>query len=95
VQCTEWDKFVPALNDRNVVLIPHCLTEKCEDEIKEMSARKEVGDVPQDEKAPSMGAKSLCIPFDQPEGIVKGETKCCNPNCKNVAEKWCMFGRSY
>ncbi|MCJ1291205.1 ribose-phosphate pyrophosphokinase 1 [Xylographa carneopallida] len=93
---TSWDEFVPALNAKNVVLIPHCLTESCEDEIKELSARKEVGDeTPQDEKAPSMGAKSLCIPFDQPEGIVKGETKCTNPHCKNLAEKWCMFGRSY
>ena len=90
---TSWDEFVPALNAKNVVMIPHCLTEKCEDEIKELSARKEVGDeTPQDEKAPSMGAKSLCIPFDQPTGIVKGETKCTNPNCKNLAEKWCMFG---
>ena len=91
---TSWDEFVPALNAKNVIMIPHCLTEKCEDEIKEMSARKDVGDdTPQDEKAPSMGAKSLCIPFEQPEGIVKGETKCTNPNCKNKAEKWCMFGR--
>ena len=95
IKVTNWDDFVPALNAKNVVLIPHCLTEKCEDEIKELSARKEVGDVPQDEKAPSMGAKSLCIPHDQPEGIVKGETKCTNPNCKNLAEQWCMFGREY
>lgn len=92
---TVWDHFVPALNAKNVCLIPHCLTEKCEDEIKEMSARKEMGDEPQDEKSPSMGAKSLCIPFDQPEGIVKGETKCTNPNCKELAEAFCLFGRSY
>ena len=95
VQVTNWDDFVPALNSKNLVLIPHCLTEECEDDIKELSARKEVSDVPQDEKAPSMGAKSLCIPFKQPEGIVQGETKCTNPNCKRLAEKWCMFGRSY
>ncbi|MCJ1369063.1 ribose-phosphate pyrophosphokinase 1 [Loxospora ochrophaea] len=93
---TSWDDFVPALNAKNVCLIPHCLTEKCEDEIKELSARKEVGDeTPEDAKAPSMGAKSLCIPFEQPEGIVKGETKCTNPNCGNLAEQWCLFGRSY
>ena len=95
VHVTNWDDFVPALNNKNLVLIPFCLTEECEDEIKELSTRKEVGDVPQDEKAPSMGAKSLCIPFEQPEGIVQGETKCANPNCKRLAEKWCMFGRSY
>lgn len=93
---TNWDDFVPALNAKNVVLIPHCLTEECEDEIKELSARKdEDDDSPADEKAPSMGAKSLCIPFEQPEeGIAEG-TKCTNPGCKRKAEKWCLFGRSY
>lgn len=93
---TKWEDFVPALNEKNVCLIPFCLTEKCEDEIKEMSARKdEDDDTPEDAKAPSMGAKSLCIPFEQPEGIIVGETKCTNPNCKNMAEKWCMFGRKF
>ena len=93
---SDWDDFVPALNSKNVCLIPSCLTEKCEDEIKDLSARKEENDdTPQDERAPSMGAKSLCIPFDQPEGVVKGETACCNPQCKNKAEAWCLFGRSY
>jgi prolyl-tRNA synthetase len=92
IQCTDWEQFVPALNNKNVLLIPHCLTERCEDKIKELSARKAEGDTPQDEKAPSMGAKSLCIPFEQPEGIVEGETECINPECTNKAEKWCMFG---
>ncbi|ETN45146.1 proline-tRNA ligase [Cyphellophora europaea CBS 101466] len=96
-QITNWDDFVPALNDKNVCLIPHCLTEECEDQVKELSARKaeEQSGVPQDERAPSMGAKSLCIPFDQPAGIEKGVTACTNPKCSNKAEAWCMFGRSY
>ncbi|KAL9035372.1 MAG: hypothetical protein Q9214_006611 [Letrouitia sp. 1 TL-2023] len=90
---TSWDDFVPALNAKNVCLIPHCLQEKCEDEIKELSARKDAGDEePEDAKAPSMGAKSLCIPFEQPGGIIKGETKCTNPHCDNLAESWCLFG---
>ncbi|ORY02039.1 hypothetical protein BCR34DRAFT_493412 [Clohesyomyces aquaticus] len=96
IQLTEWDKFVPTLNGKNVVLVPHCEGEKCEDEVKEMSARKEVGDnTAVDAKAPAMGAKSLCIPFEQPEGIKEGETKCINPNCKNFAKAWVLFGRSY
>ncbi|RMZ84673.1 hypothetical protein DV737_g972, partial [Chaetothyriales sp. CBS 132003] len=80
-QLTNWDDFAPALNDKNVCLIPHCLTEECEDQVKEQSARKaeEQSGVPQDDRAPSMGAKSLCIPFDQPGGIEKGVTKCTNP----------------
>lgn len=92
---TNWDDFTPALNSKNVCLIPHCLTEECEDQIKELSARKAEEDSgePQDARAPSMGAKSLCIPFEQPEGIEKGVTKCANPHCTRFAEKWCMFGR--
>ncbi|KAL8967209.1 MAG: hypothetical protein Q9183_003024 [Haloplaca sp. 2 TL-2023] len=98
IKITNWDDFVPALNDKNVCLIPHCLEEKCEDEIKELSARKaaEESDEPEDAKAPSMGAKSLCIPFEQPaEGIEKGVTKCTNPNCSNMAKAWCLFGREF
>ncbi|KAL8807928.1 MAG: hypothetical protein Q9182_000394 [Xanthomendoza sp. 2 TL-2023] len=98
IKITNWDDFVPALNDKNVCLIPHCLEEKCEDEVKDLSARKaaEDSDEPEDAKAPSMGAKSLCIPFEQPsEGIEEGKTRCTNPNCKNLAKAWCLFGRSY
>ena len=94
---TNWEEFSPALNSKNLCLIPHCLTEECEDEIKEMSARKaeeESGEA-EDAKAPSMGAKSLCIPFEQPEGIEKGVTKCTNPKCTRTAEKWCLFGRKF
>ncbi|OKL64236.1 putative proline--tRNA ligase [Talaromyces atroroseus] len=96
-QITNWEEFTPLLNEKNVLLIPHCLTEECEDQIKDLSARKaeEDLDVPQDARAPSMGAKSLCIPFEQPEGIEHGVTKCLNPHCTKLAEKWCMFGRSY
>ena len=90
-----WDDFVPSLNAKNVNLIPHCLTETCEDKVKDLSARKQVDDgTPEDEKAPSMGAKSLCIPFDQP-GRFEKSTKCLNPQCNNEAEAWCLFGRSY
>ena len=91
----DWKDFVPALNDKKLCLIRHCLEGKCEDLIKEMSARKDKGDVPEDARAPSMGAKSLCIPFEQPDGILPGETRCTNPNCGQLAQKWVMFGRSY
>ncbi|KAK2627752.1 hypothetical protein QTJ16_002398 [Diplocarpon rosae] len=92
----KWDEVVPALDAKNVVLIPHCLAEKCEDKVKDLTAGKpEEAEGPLELKAPSMGMKSLCIPFEQPEGIVKGETKCLNPECEAFAEKWCMFGRSY
>jgi prolyl-tRNA synthetase len=93
----KWDEVVPALDAKNVALIPHCLAEKCEDKIKDLTTGRDdsADEGPANQKAPSMGMKSLCIPFEQPEGIVKGETKCLNPECNSFAEKWCMFGRSY
>ncbi|KAI5285239.1 ribose-phosphate pyrophosphokinase 1 [Ascosphaera aggregata] len=94
---TNWDEFTPALNDKNLCMIPFCCEEDCEDEIKAMSTRKaeEESGVAQDAKAPSMGAKSLCIPFNQPAGIIPGVTRCTNPNCKRFARNWVLFGRSY
>lgn len=96
IKVTNWADVIPALDAKNVVIIPHCLAEKCEDKIKELTTgRDEPSDIPGEKRAPSMGMKSLCIPFEQPEGIVKGETKCLNPECGSLAESWCMFGRSY
>ena len=50
---------------------------------------------PQDERAPSAGAKSLCIPFDQSHWapIEAGKTKC--TACGQDAKHWTLFGRSY
>lgn len=89
----QWSDFVPTLNDKNVILVPHCLGGPCEDEIKDDSKGTIEGQEV-DARAPSMGAKSLCIPHDQPEPIAEG-TKCINPKCGQAAEKWVMFGRSY
>lgn len=89
----DWKDFVPTLNDKNVILVPHCLEGECEDEIKKDSAGNVEGQEV-DARAPSMGAKSLCIPASQPEDIAEG-TKCVNPKCGKEAKKWVMFGRSY
>ena len=50
---------------------------------------------PTDERAPSAGAKSLAIPFDQSRwpAIEPGKTKC--TACGQDAKRWTMFGRSY
>ncbi|CAG8579518.1 12778_t:CDS:10 [Ambispora leptoticha] len=89
----KWEDFVPTLDNKNFVLTPWCEEGKCEDEIKERSARTNTEQEPQDEKAPSMGAKSLCIPFDQPKepALVPGETKCVN--CGKDAKRYGLFGR--
>ncbi|PPQ77542.1 hypothetical protein CVT26_006155, partial [Gymnopilus dilepis] len=92
VEVTEWDKFVPALDAKNVVVMPWCDREACEDDVKERSGRAAE---PQDERAPSAGAKTLCIPFDQSRWapIEPGKTKC--PACGQDAKHWTLFGRSY
>jgi prolyl-tRNA synthetase len=95
LKITKWEDVIPALDNKNVVLIPHCLGGACEDKIKELTTSVSAEEGPDGQKAPSMGMKSLCIPFEQPEGLVKGETKCLNPECGKLAEQWCMFGRSY
>lgn len=55
--------------------------------MKENSKGRVDVDAPEDSRAPSMGAKSLCIPFEQPQGehkLVPGVTKCvqCGENSK-------------
>lgn len=64
---TNWAEVVPALNARNLVIIPFCEVPSCEDRIKEMTKsegeQRELG--PDGKPLPSMGMKSLCIPFDQ------------------------------
>ncbi len=37
---TEWSQFVPALDRKNLVLIPWCEAVKCEEEIKDRSGRR-------------------------------------------------------
>ncbi|KAH9019415.1 prolyl-tRNA synthetase [Lactarius hengduanensis] len=89
---TEWEKVVPTLDDKCVVVLPWCEVESCEDDIKERSGRAAE---PQDERAPSAGAKSLAIPFDQGhwDPIIPGKTKC--PACGRDSKRWTLFGRSY
>ncbi len=88
-----WEDFVPALNNKNVILSPWCGVLECEEDIKDASAKKAEEEIEEevDEKAPSMGAKSLCIPFEQPE--LKEGTKCVR--CGKPAVNYTMFGRSY
>ncbi|KXN89153.1 Putative proline--tRNA ligase C19C7.06 [Leucoagaricus sp. SymC.cos] len=92
IPITKWEQLVPALDNKCVVVMPWCERTECEDEIKERSAK---GAEQTDERAPSAGAKSLAIPFDQSrwDPIVPGQTKC--PNCGQDAKRWAMFGRSY
>ncbi|KAL5514198.1 hypothetical protein ACEPAG_2286 [Sanghuangporus baumii] len=91
---TKWEDLVPTLDSKCVAVLPWCEVEECEDDIKERSARASASEA-QDARAPSAGAKSLAIPFDQGRypAIEPGVTKC--PACGKDAKRWTMFGRSY
>uniref|UniRef100_A0A915J000 proline--tRNA ligase n=1 Tax=Romanomermis culicivorax TaxID=13658 RepID=A0A915J000_ROMCU len=73
------------------ILTPFCGLGDCEDKIKKDSAKED----PTDLTAPAMGAKSLCIPFEQPKKVIVGKTKCCHPSCNQTAQFYTLFGRSY
>jgi prolyl-tRNA synthetase len=97
VKLTDWDDVIPTLDRKNVILVPWCEDSECEDIFKERSSKQESADADSpgeraDERAPSMGAKSLCIPFEQPsEGVT--DLKCIQ--CGKDAKVWGLFGRSY
>ncbi|CAN6674925.1 hypothetical protein TRVA0_072S00386 [Trichomonascus vanleenenianus] len=84
------EDFVPLMNKKNVLRAPFCGDGPCEDDIKDRTTASE-GDEDYDERAPSMGAKSLCIPLglDAP----KEGTKCVG--CGKPAKYITQFGRSY
>ena len=44
-----------------------------------------------------MGAKSLCVPFEQPkeEEKLKSDGQCIHPECGQPAGSFTLFGRSY
>ncbi|NXC50694.1 SYEP ligase, partial [Penelope pileata] len=82
------EDFQKELDSGKIVQIPFCGEIECEDWIKKTTAR----DQDLEPGAPSMGAKSLCIPF-QPLHELQSGAKCvCG---KNPAKFYTLFGRSY
>uniref|UniRef100_A0A670I2V8 Bifunctional glutamate/proline--tRNA ligase n=1 Tax=Podarcis muralis TaxID=64176 RepID=A0A670I2V8_PODMU len=82
------EEFQTALDSGKIVQIPFCGEIDCEDWIKKTTAR----DQDLEPGAPSMGAKSLCIPF-KPLCKLENGAKCvCG---KNLAKFYTLFGRSY
>ncbi|PSC73094.1 prolyl-tRNA synthetase [Micractinium conductrix] len=75
-----WDDFMAALDRKHMVLAPWCDEEEAEEEVKKKSASKE-----------AMGAKTLCLPLEQPD-LPEG-TKCFVTG--KPAKNWALWGRSY
>ncbi|XP_005182957.1 bifunctional glutamate/proline--tRNA ligase [Musca domestica] len=86
----DWTDFCKFLDQKNLLLSPFCGEISCEDKIKADSARDEDAEP----GAPAMGAKSLCIPFEQPATITAAD-KCVHPACTNKPKFYTLFGRSY
>jgi prolyl-tRNA synthetase len=89
VSVTTFPEFCTKLNQKNMLIAPWCEAVSCEESVKDRSAKSADGEV--DEKAPSMGAKTLCIPFEQP--VLEKGTKCFA--CGEEAKSWTVWGRSY
>ncbi|KAM4041725.1 bifunctional glutamate/proline--tRNA ligase isoform 4-T4 [Anomaloglossus baeobatrachus] len=82
------EEFQKQLDTGKIVQIPFCGEIDCEDWIKKITAK----DQDLEPGAPSMGAKSLCIPFKPLKELQSG-TKCvCD---KAPAKYYTLFGRSY
>ncbi|EMR11272.1 proline-tRNA ligase [Pneumocystis murina B123] len=91
----KWDDFVPSLNKKKVLLVPWCKISSCEEKIRQRSSNESNIELDEEETLLSMGAKSLCIPLEQPSGeyLLKGITRCVA--CENFATTFALFGRSY
>ncbi|XP_039982900.1 bifunctional glutamate/proline--tRNA ligase [Xiphias gladius] len=82
------EQFQKELDQGKIVQIPFCGEIKCEDCIKKTTAK----DQDLEPGAPSMGAKSLCIPFSPLKTLQPGQ-ECVS--CKEPAQYYTLFGRSY
>jgi len=95
ISCKTWDEFLQALDARSLALSLWCGSRACEEDIKFRSGQsaKEEKDGSSEENRMKLtgAAKSLCVPFDQPE--LPTNAKCVG--CGKTAVSWTLFGRSY
>uniref|UniRef100_A0A8C3WP12 Bifunctional glutamate/proline--tRNA ligase n=1 Tax=Catagonus wagneri TaxID=51154 RepID=A0A8C3WP12_9CETA len=82
------EEFQKELDSGKLVQIPFCGEIDCEDWIKKTTAR----DQDLEPGAPSMGAKSLCIPFSPLCELPPGAKCVCG---EKPAKYYTLFGRSY
>ncbi|KAK7899181.1 hypothetical protein WMY93_020034 [Mugilogobius chulae] len=82
------EEFQKELDQGKIVQIPFCGEIECEDWVKKTTAK----DQDLEPGAPSMGAKSLCIPFSPLKTLQPGQV-CVSG--KEPAKFYTLFGRSY
>ncbi|CAJ1048504.1 bifunctional glutamate/proline--tRNA ligase isoform X1 [Xyrichtys novacula] len=88
VAADSMEQFQKELDQGKIVQIPFCGEIACEDWIKKITAK----DQDLEPGAPSMGAKSLCIPFSPLKTLQPGQM-CVSG--KEAAKYYTLFGRSY
>jgi prolyl-tRNA synthetase len=101
VVCRTWGEFLTALDGKNIVMAPWCEVDACEESIKQRSgdaAKQAIDEMKAEGEAAESGgekltgaAKSLCMPFDQPQ--LPKDCRCFA--CDKPATKWVLWGRSY
>jgi hypothetical protein len=79
-QATTWEDFMAALGRKHMVLAPWADEEAVEEDVKKRSVTPDAA-----------GAKTLCLPFDQP-ALAPGTL--CFASGK-PAKNWALWGRSY
>ncbi|CAI5446164.1 unnamed protein product [Caenorhabditis angaria] len=80
------EEFKKLLDEKCIILSPFCGLPECEEEIKKASTRE-------DGEGAQMGAKTLCIPLEQPKQELP--SKCLFPGCSHAPKFFALFGRSY
>merc|ERR1711871_1007057 len=97
VRVTKWEHFVPALQESKLALTPFCNDAEAteyEELVKTKSKAEALagtGEEEDDKCATPVAAKTLCIPFEQPE--LPAGTPCFISG--KPAKCWVLWGRSY
>ena len=87
-----WNDFMSAMQDKCIAMAPWCNCQQCEIQVKDRSKEESENLLANEgEKQLTGSAKTLCIPFEQPE--LKAGTKCFH--CGTDATLYALWGRSY
>ena len=93
-ECDNWEDFMAAVNEKNIVLAPWCDTVACEQKVKDRSKEESLlllEAANEGEVLLTGSAKTLCIPFEL--GNQNPTGKCFH--CEKEAKVTGLWGRSY
>ncbi|GMT26996.1 hypothetical protein PFISCL1PPCAC_18293, partial [Pristionchus fissidentatus] len=87
----DFGEFRKHLDQKFILHAPFCGRPECEENVKKDSQRDDLVDVAAGSAL--MGAKTLCIPLEQPSEPLG--SKCIHSDCKEAPKAFALFGRSY